>query len=83
MALTCRALNCCNRSRGTAGVIVNRRVGPPLVEVMRLDDRDCVFFLPHDISCALENQGGVQCVGYSTVDSAKIGINLVLYALTQ
>ncbi|WP_417739053.1 DUF4159 domain-containing protein [Rosistilla oblonga] len=68
---------------GESGIVVSQKVGAPLIEVMRQDDRDCVFFSPFDLSCALENQGGIQCAGYDTVDAAKIGINLILYAMLQ
>ncbi|MEZ6086722.1 MAG: DUF4159 domain-containing protein [Pirellulaceae bacterium] len=68
---------------GDNGIVVAEKVGSPLIEVMQHDQRDCVFFSPLDISCALENQGGIQCPGYDTVDAAKIGINLILYAMMQ
>ena len=66
-----------------SGITVRQKTGPPLVEAMQNDDRYCVLFSPFDISCALENQGGMQCAGYSTIDAAKIGINLILFSLTQ
>ena len=40
-------------------------------------------FSPHDLSCAMENASGSQCKGYSKGDAAKIGVNVILYALLQ
>lgn len=70
-------------SQGKAGTQVNQKVGIPLIERMQLEERDCVLFSPYDLSCALENQSSIQCTGYDTVDAAKIGINLILYAMLQ
>jgi hypothetical protein len=35
------------------------------------------------LSCALENQSSLECKGYTKEDAAKIGVNIVLYALQQ
>ncbi len=53
----------------------------PVIEVGRLGERPVILFSPYDLSCALENQKSPQCTGYETEDAAKIGINMVLYAL--
>lgn len=65
------------------GIALTQRSGPPQIQRITIDHRDCVFFSPWDISCALENQGGIGCAGYDTVSAAKIGINLILYAMMQ
>jgi len=69
------------RSGGT--MEVSRRRGIPQIEVATVDSVAAVFFSPLDLSCALESQNSIQCPGYDTTDAAKIGINLILYALQQ
>ena len=56
---------------------------PPLLEGIQLDDRYAVIFSPYDISCALENTPSLECKGYVTKDAARIGVNVILYALQQ
>jgi hypothetical protein len=55
----------------------------PLLEGVELDGRYAVIFSPYDLSCALENLASLDCKGYVKADAAKIGINVVLYALQQ
>ena len=55
----------------------------PLLEGIAVDGRYVVLFSPYDLSCALENQASLQCKGYTRADAAKIGINMLLYALQQ
>ena len=57
--------------------------GPPMLESLTLDDRFAVIFSPYDLSCALENTPSLECKGYVTEDAARIGINIILYALQQ
>lgn len=57
--------------------------GPPLLEGIELDGRWAVLFSPYDLSCALENHASLDCKGYVTSDAARIGVNLLLYALQQ
>lgn len=57
--------------------------GPPLVEGVELDGRWAVLFSPYDLSCGLENHASLDCKGYVTTDAARIGVNLLLYALQQ
>ena len=57
--------------------------GAPLLEGLTLDDRFAVIFSPYDISCSLENTPSLECKGYVTEDAARIGINIILYALQQ
>jgi hypothetical protein len=55
----------------------------PLLEGIEVDGRYVVIFSPHDISCALENRPSLECRGYTREDAAKIGINVILYAMQQ
>lgn len=56
---------------------------PPELEGLKLDDRYAVLFSPLDISCALERHESLECPGYVREDAARIGLNLVLYAMEQ
>lgn len=56
---------------------------PPLLEAIELDGRYAVVFSPYDLSCALENHASLDCKGYVTADAARIGVNVLLYALQQ
>lgn len=58
------------------------RVAPTL-ETLEVDGRMSVVFSPYDLSCALENSPSLECKGYDRRDAAKIGINVLLYALQQ
>ncbi|WP_164103160.1 DUF4159 domain-containing protein [Candidatus Laterigemmans baculatus] len=70
--------------RGTSGALnVQKRQTTAVLEAATVEDRVVVLFSPYDLSCALESQNSIQCPGYSTEDAAKIGINMVLYALLQ
>jgi len=55
----------------------------PLLEGIEIDGRYVVIFSPYDISCALENSPSIECKGYVRSDAAKIGTNVILYALQQ
>ncbi|MCA9262670.1 MAG: DUF4159 domain-containing protein [Planctomycetales bacterium] len=57
-----------------------REVSPRL-EGVEQDGRFVVIFSPLDISCALESSGSLDCLGYVREDAAKLGINILLYAL--
>jgi hypothetical protein len=56
---------------------------PPELEGIKLGDRWGVVFSPYDLSCALEKQDSLGCSGYTQVDAARIGLNVVLYSLQQ
>ena len=56
---------------------------PPTLEGIRIDDRYGVIFSPYDMSCALENHESLECLGYVRKDAARIGLNVLLYALHQ
>ena len=55
----------------------------PYLEGLKIDGRYVVIFSPYDISCAMENHASLECKGYIKEDAAKIGLNLLLYALQQ
>ncbi len=63
-------------------VAAQRRIAPRL-EVGKVDNHIAVIFSPLDISCALESRHSLQCRGYLREDAARIGINVVLFALQQ
>ncbi len=54
---------------------------PPVLEGIQIDGRLVVVFSPYDLSCALENQASIECKGYVREDAAKIGLNVLLYAM--
>jgi hypothetical protein len=53
----------------------------PVLEGIEIEGRLVVVFSPYDLSCALENQASIECKGYVREDAAKIGINVLLYAM--
>ncbi len=55
----------------------------PLLEGIEIDGRFVVVFSPNDISCALESNAPSDCSGYVRKDAARIGINVLLYALRE
>ena len=55
----------------------------PFLQTLQLGDRVSVVFSPFDISCALENHASLECKGYIREDAARIGINVLMYALQQ
>lgn len=61
----------------------SQRRQPPRLEFASVDERIAVVFSPLDLSCALESRHSLQCRGYVRDDAAKIGINVLLYALQQ
>jgi len=59
------------------------RNGPPFLEGIKLDGRYAVIYSKYDISCALEKQTSLSCIGYVPEDAAKIATNVVLYSVLQ
>lgn len=55
----------------------------PVLQGIEVDGRFVVIFSPNDISCALESSASSNCVGYQSDDAARLGINILLYALRQ
>ena len=66
-----------------AGIQLQRREGPPVLEMLVWKDRPIAIFSPYDLSCALESRGSLQCKGYPQEDATRIAINLILYAMLQ
>ena len=72
------------QARGGDDPLVARNVkAAPLLEGLEIDGRLAVIFSPYDLSCALENHASLDCKGYLKADAAKIGVNVLLYALQQ
>jgi hypothetical protein len=55
----------------------------PVLEAQSLDGRIAVIFSSYDISCALENHSSMDCTGYLRADAARLGLNIILFALQQ
>jgi hypothetical protein len=55
----------------------------PLLEGLEIDGRYAVILSPYDLSCALENSQSLDCKGYVREDAARLGANIVLYALGE
>ena len=55
----------------------------PLLEGLEIDGRIAVILSPYDLSCALEKGVSLDCKGYIPADAARIGINVLLFALAQ
>ncbi|MDX1946795.1 MAG: DUF4159 domain-containing protein [Pirellulaceae bacterium] len=55
----------------------------PLLEGLEIDGRLAVILSPYDISCALEKGASMDCKGYLPADAARLGANVLLYALQQ
>ena len=55
----------------------------PRLEGIEFEGRFVVIFSPNDLSCALESHQALDCRGYTSEDAAKIGVNVILYALQQ
>jgi len=72
------------RSRKTEGPLTAQLTKTtPLLEGLEIDGRLAVIFSPYDLSCALENTASLQCKSYARGDAAKIGVNVILFALQQ
>ena len=55
----------------------------PLLEGLEVNGRIAVILSPYDLSCALEKGVSLECKGYIPADAARIGANVLLYALQQ
>ena len=55
----------------------------PNLQALELNGRVVVVFSPFDLSCALENQSSLECKGYTKEDAARIGMNVLLFAMQQ
>jgi hypothetical protein len=55
----------------------------PFLEGAEVNGRLAVIFSPYDLSCALEYSASLECKGYVKEDAARIGFNVIMYALQQ
>ena len=55
----------------------------PRWEGIEVEGRYAVVFSPYDLSCALENQTSISCRGYVREDAARMGMNMILYAMQR
>ena len=55
----------------------------PELEVLTLGDRYAVIFSRYDLSCALERHESMECPGYTRDSAARLGLNVLLYALER
>ena len=56
---------------------------PPYLEGIKLKNRYAVIYSKFDISCALERQTSIDCLGYTPEDAVKLAVNVVLYSMLQ
>jgi len=68
---------------GGGELVASTRKIAPVIEAGYVDGRMVVAFSPLDISCALESRHSLQCKGYLREDAARLGINIILFALQQ
>ncbi|MCA9166139.1 MAG: DUF4159 domain-containing protein [Planctomycetales bacterium] len=71
------------RGSETEGLATRQETIAPAMEGIEIDGRLAVVFSPYDLSCALENQASIECKGYPREDAAKLGINILLYAMQE
>lgn len=64
-------------------ILSTQRKIVPRLEVGKTDRLVRVIFSPLDISCALESRHSLQCKGYVREDAARLGINILLFAINQ
>ncbi len=55
----------------------------PLLEAITVDGREVFLYSPLDFSCALEGDNPYACRGYQDRSGQRIGVAIVLYALTH
>ncbi len=67
---------------GESIITATRQILPQL-EVYKVNQKVSVVFSPLDLSCSLESRHSMQCRGYVREDAARIGINVILYALLR
>ena len=72
------------KSQSGAGADKTSVVKKPVqMEALSVNGRYAIFFSPIDLSCALEQYSSASCPGYSVQDAAKIGLNVILYAVEK
>jgi hypothetical protein len=70
-------------SSAGADIKQSTREGPAELLSLNWNGRIVMLFSPNDLSCAMESKHSLQCKGYVREDAFRIGINMLLYALTQ
>ena len=55
----------------------------PFLEGIEVNGRFVVIYSKFDVSCALQRQASVACIGHVHEDAIKIGVNVIRYALLQ
>ncbi|AMV33161.1 hypothetical protein VN12_13630 [Pirellula sp. SH-Sr6A] len=68
---------------GTGDLSRAKREGPPEIEALEWNGRIIAVFSPNDLSCAMESKHSIQCKGYVRDDAFRIGINMILFGLSQ
>ncbi|MEQ1829195.1 MAG: DUF4159 domain-containing protein [Pirellula sp.] len=70
---------------GTGGTDLKQssRRAPADIDSLEWKGRIVMLFSPNDLSCAMESKHSMQCRGYVRNDSFKIGINMILSAISQ
>jgi len=58
-----------------------RRTVSPELKGVRFGDHYGVIFSEFDLSCALEKHDSLECRGYIREDAARIGLNVIRYAM--
>jgi hypothetical protein len=71
------------RLREAGGMRSAIRQVEPELEGLQMGGAYAVIFSPYDLSCALERHESLECAGYIREDAARIGLNVVLYALQE
>jgi hypothetical protein len=67
--------------RDQTGLQFREQTVPPQLEGLFIDGRIVVVLSKYDLSCAMESATASQCKGYLKQDAAKIGVNVLLYAM--
>lgn len=55
----------------------------PYLEGIKIGSRYAVIYSKYDISCALENQSTLSCIGYEPKSAAQLATNMLLYSVLQ
>jgi hypothetical protein len=72
------------RAAGSEGpATVDQITTPPRLDGISIDNRYAVIFSRYDLSCALEKHDSLECEGYTREDAARLGLNLIMYAMQR
>lgn len=78
-----RSVSVIDPDQSGENIVSSQRKIAPRLEVAKVKNRISVVFSPLDLSCALESRHSLQCRGYVREDAARLGINIILFALQQ